>query len=105
MPGHALSPGGGYIYGRFRAALPDKLRESPSNFRIGLIRVRPRFKINTHNPLSPPQTYEHIQLAPGYVREALEAYEQWDGKESMPFKLKELFMVLRIEVDRRYRRE
>ena len=69
-----------------------------------LIRARPRFKINTHNPLSPPETYHYVQLAPGWVREAMEAYEQWDGKESLPYKLKELFMVLRLEVDRRYER-
>lgn len=69
-----------------------------------LIRARHRSKINTHNPLSPPERYEHIQLAPGYVREALEAYDHWDGKDSVPFKLKELLKVLRIEVDRRYSR-
>ena len=72
-------------------------------FRIRLIRARPRFKINKHNPLPPPETYRYVQLAPGWVSEAMEAYEQWEGKESLPYKLKELFMVLRLEVDRRYK--
>ena len=88
------------IFGQlFRIKRPSCL---PSQRR--LIRARPRFKINKHNPLPPPETYQYVQLAPGWVREAMEAYEQWDGKESMPFKLKELFLVLRIEVDRRYKR-
>ena len=45
---------------------------------------------------------EYIWLAPGFVKEVLEAYESWDGKDSMPTKVRELMMVLQIEVNRRY---
>jgi hypothetical protein len=46
---------------------------------------------------------DYIELAPGFVREVLEIYEQWDGKETLPWKMKELIMVLQIEVNRLYR--
>ena len=45
---------------------------------------------------------EYIGLAPGFAKEVLEIYDSWDGKESVPMKLKELMMVLRIEVSKRY---
>ena len=41
-------------------------------------------------------------MAPGFVREVLEVYEDWEGKEAVPMKVKELMMVLRIEVSKRY---
>ena len=41
-------------------------------------------------------------MAPGFVRDVLEVYETWEGKEAVPMKVKELMMVLRIEVSRRY---
>jgi len=41
-------------------------------------------------------------LAPGYVREAVEAYDAWEDKQNVPMKIQELMMVLRIEVSRRY---
>ena len=41
---------------------------------------------------------EYIGLAPGFAKEVLEVYESWEGKESVPWKVKELMMVLRIEV-------
>ena len=46
---------------------------------------------------------EYIGLAPGFVREVVDAYEAWEGKEAMPWKIKELMLNLRIEVHRRYR--
>ena len=46
--------------------------------------------------------YEYIMLAPGYVREAVEAYDAWEDKQNVPMKIQELMMVLRIEVSRRY---
>ena len=46
---------------------------------------------------------EYIMLAPGYVREALEVYEKWNGQETLPMKVRELMMVLQIEVERRYK--
>ena len=59
-------------------------------------------RIDTHNPLPPPEQYQYIQLAPGYVKEILKVYDNWDGKEHVPSKLRDLMMVLRIEVSRRY---
>jgi hypothetical protein len=47
---------------------------------------------------------EYIGLAPGFAREVLEVYESWEGKEATPMKVKELMLVLRIEVARRYKR-
>ena len=48
---------------------------------------------------------EYIWLAPGFVKEVLEVYEAWEGKEAVPMKVKELMMVLQIEVSRRYKVE
>ena len=48
---------------------------------------------------------EYIWLAPGFVREVLDVYEAWDGRDAVPLKVKELMMVLRIEVSRRYKVE
>ena len=45
---------------------------------------------------------EYIGLAPGFVREVLEVYETWEGKESVPMKVKELMLIFRIEVRKRY---
>jgi hypothetical protein len=61
-----------------------------------------RGRINTHNPLPPPDPYGYIRLAPGYVRDAVEAYDNWNGNEQVPAKVKELIMILRIELSRRY---
>ena len=46
---------------------------------------------------------KYIELAPGFARECLEVYEAWSGKEDAPYKLKELMLVFRIEVNRRYK--
>jgi len=45
---------------------------------------------------------KYIGLAPGFAREVLEIYEAWHGKEAVPWKVKELMLVLQIEVNRRY---
>jgi hypothetical protein len=45
---------------------------------------------------------EYIGLAPGFAKEVLEIYEAWEGKEDVPWKVKELMLVLQIEVNRRY---
>jgi len=45
---------------------------------------------------------EYIGLAPGFVKEVLDVYEAWEGKESVPMKVKELMLIFRIEVARRY---
>jgi hypothetical protein len=59
-----------------------------------------RGRINTRNPLPPPDPYGYIKLAPGYVRDAVEAYDNWTGSEQVPAKVKELIIVLRIELSR-----
>jgi hypothetical protein len=46
---------------------------------------------------------EYIELAPGFVREVVDIYEAWEGKEAAPMKVKELMMVLQIEVSRLYK--
>jgi hypothetical protein len=46
---------------------------------------------------------EYIELARGFVREVVNAYETWEGKEAVPLKIQELMMVLQIEVSRLYR--
>lgn len=46
---------------------------------------------------------EYIWLAPGFVRDVLDVYEAWEGREAVPMKLKELMMVLQIEVSKRYK--
>jgi hypothetical protein len=46
---------------------------------------------------------EHIGLAPGFAREALEVYENWEGKDALPMKVQELMLILRIEVSKLYR--
>jgi hypothetical protein len=45
---------------------------------------------------------EYIGLAPGFAREVLAIYDTWEGKEALPWKVKELMLVLQIEVNRRY---
>jgi hypothetical protein len=37
------------------------------------------------------------------VREVVDIYEAWEGKEAAPMKVKELMMVLQIEVSRLYK--
>jgi len=46
---------------------------------------------------------EYIELAPHFVREVLEIYEAWNGKDNVPVKIQELMMVLEIEVSERYK--
>ena len=40
-------------------------------------------------------------MAPHFVREVLEIYEVWNGKDRVPKKIQELMMVLEIEVSGR----
>ena len=46
---------------------------------------------------------DYIELAPGFVRDVLETYDQWGGKDTLPWKMKELIMVLQIEINRLYK--
>ena len=45
---------------------------------------------------------DYVRLAPGFAREVLEIYENWEGKDSAPMKVKELMMVIEIEVNKLY---
>jgi len=47
--------------------------------------------------------YDYIRLLPEFVQEVLDAYENWDEKDSVPLKLQELMMVLQIEESHRYK--
>jgi hypothetical protein len=47
---------------------------------------------------------EYVRLAPGFAREVLEVYENWEGKNKVPIKLRELMMVIEIEVNKLYER-
>jgi len=44
---------------------------------------------------------EYIQLAPHFVKEVLEIYDAWNGKDGVPAKIQELMMVLEIELSER----
>jgi hypothetical protein len=59
-----------------------------------------RGRTNTHNPIPPPERYDYIRLAPSRVKKALEAYDQWIGKSQVPPRVKELMLVLCVEVER-----
>ena len=43
---------------------------------------------------------EYIGLAPGFVREVVDVYYEWEGRKAVPMKIKELLIVLQIEVDK-----
>jgi hypothetical protein len=45
---------------------------------------------------------DYVRLAPGFAREILEIYEDWEGKDTMPMKVRELMMVIDIEVNKLY---
>jgi hypothetical protein len=47
--------------------------------------------------------FDYIRLLPEFVREVLDAYENWNGKDGVPLKLQELIMVLQIEPSHRYK--
>lgn len=45
---------------------------------------------------------DYVRLAPGFAREVLEIYENWEGKDTVPVKVRELMMVIEIEVNKLY---
>ena len=47
--------------------------------------------------------YQYIRLLPEFVREVLDAYENWNRKDNVPKKLQELMMVLEIEASHHYK--
>ena len=59
-----------------------------------------RGRINKHNPVPPPEPSDWIRLGPSLVKEALEAYDQWTDKSQAPPRLRELMLVLCVEVER-----
>ena len=46
---------------------------------------------------------EEIGLAPGFVREVVEVWDAWEGRNSPPLKLQQLMLNLRIDVHRLYK--
>jgi len=46
---------------------------------------------------------DNIELAPGFVREVVEVWDAWEGRNSTPLKLQQLMLNLRIEIARRYK--
>ena len=48
------------------------------------------------------ETDDYICLAPGYARETVEAFDAWEDRHKAPRRVRELMMVLRIEVSKRY---
>jgi hypothetical protein len=44
---------------------------------------------------------DYINLTTWFVREVLDAYENWNGKHNVPKKIQELMMVLEIEASHR----
>lgn len=45
---------------------------------------------------------DYIRLTKSFVKEVLEAYEKWETKTTVPARMKELMMVLEIELSRNY---
>jgi hypothetical protein len=45
---------------------------------------------------------DYVRLAPGFAKEVLEIYENWEDKDTVPMKLRELMMVIEIEVNKLY---
>ncbi|HMB67239.1 MAG TPA: hypothetical protein VKM96_04760 [Candidatus Bathyarchaeia archaeon] len=46
---------------------------------------------------------DYIELAPGFVREVVEVWDAWEGRNSTPLKLQQLMLNLRIDVHRLYK--
>ena len=46
---------------------------------------------------------QEIGLAPGFVREVVDVWEAWEGREAAPLKLRQLMLNLRIDVNRLYK--
>ena len=45
---------------------------------------------------------DYVRLAQGFAIEVLEIYENWEGRDRVPMKVRELMMVIGIEVDKLY---
>jgi hypothetical protein len=45
---------------------------------------------------------DYVRLAPGFAREVLKIYENWEGRDTVPMKVRELMMVIEIEVSKLY---
>ena len=45
---------------------------------------------------------DYVRLAPGFAREVLEIYENWEGRDKVPVKVRELMIVIGIEIDKLY---
>jgi len=47
--------------------------------------------------------FDHIRLTTWFAREVLDAYENWNGKDSVSLKIQELIMVLQIEASHHHK--
>ena len=45
---------------------------------------------------------DYVRLAPRFAKEVLEIYENWEGKDTVPMKVRELMIVIEIEVNNLY---
>lgn len=45
---------------------------------------------------------DYVRLAPRFAREVLETYANWKCKDTLPMKVRELMMVIKIEVNKLY---
>jgi hypothetical protein len=45
---------------------------------------------------------DYVRLSPGFAREVLEIYKDWEDKDTVPMKLRELMTVIEIEVGKLY---
>ena len=45
---------------------------------------------------------DYVRLAPGFAREVLEIYENWEDKDTLPVMVRELINVIEIEVNKLY---
>ena len=46
---------------------------------------------------------DYIRITTWFVRQVLDAYENWNGKDNVPPKIQELMMVLQIEASHHYK--
>ena len=45
---------------------------------------------------------DYVRLAPRFVGEVLEIYENWEGKDTVLMKVRELMKVIDLEVNKLY---
>jgi len=46
---------------------------------------------------------DYIRITTWFVRQVLDAYENWNGKDTVPMKIQELIMILQNEATQRHK--